>query len=667
MLNKKLYWISVFIIIIIFIIIKNYVRTESFDYPLYVVPLSDIKLNDKFWSKKLETNRTVTIPHAFEKCEKTGRIDNFAIAGGLKKSFYNGQLPFLPFDDSDVYKIIEAASYTLQTKYDPQLENYLDRIISKIAAAQEEDGYIFTGRTINPDNPTRWAGISRWSNLRYSHELYNCGHLYEAAVAHYEATGKRELFEVATKNADLLVKVFGADKKRDVSGHEEVEVGLIRLYRATGNHAYLKLAEFFINERGNYTGRESYKDFRQDHLPVIEQKTAVGHAVSGTYLYMAMADMAVPTKNYKYIEALNEIWNNMVFKQMYITGSSAAKGERFSDDYVLPNLKGYNETCAAIASILWNFRLFRLHGHTKYIDILERILFNGFLSGISLQGDKFFYSNPLSSDGVYKFNGVDIPDKDKTASRMDWFVCACCPSNVTRLIPQIPGFIYAFSNDTIYINLFMANETNIKMENNSVRLQQLTDYPWDGLVEIIVEPEKEKEFFIFLRIPGWANNKPIPSDLFRYVKQDKKKVTIKVNDEKYPVDMHNGFAKIFRSWKKGDTIQLNLPMSVRRVVSNQKIENNRGKIALEHGPIVYCFEWPDNRGHVYNLVLPDHVELNAGFNEELLGGIGVIRGKVAVLDKNEKSVEHMQELTAIPYYAWAHRGEGEMLVWIPRL
>jgi len=634
--------------VLLVIIISCSTKTTK-DYPIKPVPFTDVSFKDSFWAQRLETNRTVTVPYDFKKCEETGRIDNFAKAGGLMEGEFIG----IRFNDSDVYKVIEGASYSLSIHPDPELEKYLDELISKIAAAQEDDGYLYTTRTINPDKPARNAGDTRWSYLVSSHELYNVGHMYEAAVAFYQATGKRSFLDVALKNANLIDSVFGPGKRHDVPGHQEIEIGLAKLYRVTGEIKYLKLAKFFLDERGYEHGRKLYSDYigadyTQDHKPVIEQDEAVGHAVRAAYMYSGMADVAALTGDKDYVKAINKIWNNVVFKKLYITGGIGAQsqGEAFADNYELPNRTAYNETCAAIANMMWNHRLFLLYGDAKYIDVLERTLYNGFLSGVGMSGNEFFYPNPLESLGEHK--------------RSPWFDCSCCPTNIVRFLPSLPGYVYASKNNKIFINLFISGTGSVNLKNNLVKLTQQTNYPWDGSIKISVEPEKQDKFVIKVRIPGWAQNKPVPSDLYSYLNEIAEKASLKVNSEDQTLDLKNGFAIINRSWEKGDIIELNLPMPVRKVVAHEKVKEDAGKISLERGPIVYCAEWVDNEGHVLNLVLQKDDEFLAEKREELLNGITILNGKANVVSGSGKK---QQDFTAIPYYAWAHRGQGEMTVW----
>ena len=624
-------------------------------YLINSVPFTDVKLADEFWAPRVEMNRAVTIPFAFKQCEATGRVANFEIAGGLKEGAFCSKYPF---DDSDVFKIIEGASYALMTHPDPELEKYADELIAKIAAAQEEDGYLYTARTIDPKHlPVDWSGQERWANLYLSHELYNAGHLYEAAVAHYRATGKRNLLNVALKNADLISSVFGPGKRHGAPGHQEIEIGLVKLYRLTGKKRYLELAKFFLGERGNAKDRKLYGEYSQDHKPVSQQTEAVGHAVRATYMYSAMADVAALTGNRDYLEAINRLWENAASKKMYLTGGIGAAGgiEGFGLDYELPNASAYCETCASIGFILWNHRMFLLNGDSKYIDILERTLYNALLSGIGQSGDLFFYPNPLASFGQHR--------------RSPWFNCACCPTNVSRFIPQIPGLIYATRDDALYVNLFAAGTANLNFRGQKIRVGQETRYPWEGDVRIAISPERPAEFGLLLRIPGWALGKPVPNDLYRYLDEGNGRVTLRVNGQEIPPELSQGYAVIRRVWKNGDVVELDFPMPVRRVVAHQAVRSDEGRVALERGPVVYCAEWPDNSGLVSNLVVPDGAQLGAEKRDDFLNGIVVVRGEATALHEGRAagSVESVnQEFAAIPYYAWAHRGEGEMAVWLAR-
>jgi uncharacterized protein len=620
------------------------------DYPIKVIPFTDVRFEDTFWKKRLETNRDTTIPINFKRCEETGRIDNFVKAAGKMAGPHTG----LFFNDSDVFKVIEGASYSLALYPDKRLESYLDDLIQKIAEAQEDDGYLYTARTIDYSAVTpEKEGLTRWSNLKVNHELYNLGHMYEAAVAHYQATGRRNFLEVALKSADLVDSVFGKDKKRDVPGHQEIEMGLVKLYRLTGEERYLTLAKFFLDERGHHdNGREVYGwpdiiGYAQDHEPVTEQKEAVGHSVRAVYMYAGMADVAALTGDEAYLTALDTLFENIVSKKIYLTGGLGARhhGESFGDNYELPNATAYNETCAAIAGMFWYHRMFLLHGDGKYIDVLERTLYNGFLSGISLTGDTFFYANPLASDGQWPFN-VKVG-----ATRSPWFECSCCPPNVARLLPSVPGYVYAVKDDVLYVNLYSSNSSKVEVQGHTVLLQQGTNYPWDGTVKITVTAEQAGEFTLALRIPGWTRNEVVPSDLYSYLEPTYDSPALSVNGGATALELKQGYAHIKRRWQKGDVIELNIPMPVRRVVSHEHVKENLGKVAVERGPIVYCAEAVDNGGKALGLTLQDDVKLRTNRNENLLGGITLIQG---------------DGVTLVPYYAWSHRGTGEMTVWLER-
>jgi uncharacterized protein len=624
------------------------------DYIIKPVPFTQIKVKDSFWSKRLNTNREVTIPFAFDKSEEEGRIRNFERAAGMLDGKYEG---YMPFDDSDIYKIIEGASYSLQTDPDEKLDAYIDEIITKIAAAQEEDGYICTWKTIDPDiSPAKWLKAGpRWFDLRRSHELYNVGHMYEAAYAHYRATGKRNFLDIALKNADLIDQTFGWDKRLEVPGHQIIETGLIKLYRATGNEKYLNLSKYFLDARGRKDKRELYLDYgdhiySQDHLPVVEQNEAVGHAVRATYMYAGMVDIAALMQDPEYLAASDNLWENVVSKKLYLTGGigGSISGEAFSDNYDLPNLKAYSETCASIAMVYWNHRMFLLKGDSRYIDVLERTLYNGLIAGVSLKGDSFFYPNCLASDANFKFN-------QGAATRSTWFDCSCCPSNIIRFMPSIPDYMYAVKDNQLYVNLFVSSSSTVSVDNQEIAIKQTSNYPWDGDIKIEVNPVKKKKFNILIRIPGWANNQPLPSDLYRYLENNQNTVQLSVNNEQVLVKIDKGFAVIDREWTKGDVIELQLPMPVRRVLSHENVQANHGKIAIERGPIVYCAEGIDNGGHALNLEISDQTEFSHQYQPELLDGVTVIQGRDTKTGK---------ALKMIPYYAWSHRGVGEMAVWM---
>jgi len=622
------------------------------DYPLTPLPFTAVSVEDAFWSPRMETNRKTTLPTDFKKCEETGRIDNFAKAGGLMTGEFKGNV----YDDSDVYKIIEGASYTLAMHPDAELDTYLDGVIAKIAAAQEADGYLYTARKLlPPDKLPAQAGKQRWSNEKDSHELYNAGHLYEAAVAHFQATGKKSLLDVATRNAELIRRDFAPGRHQDPPGHEVIEIGLCKLYRATGDQKYLDLAKFLIDVRGQPDTHKLYGPHYQDHMPVAAQNEAVGHAVRAAYLYSGMADVAALTGEPPYLLAIDKIWENVVLKKLYLTGGigSNPKGEAFGNNFELPNQSAYNETCAAIANALWNERMFLLHGDAKYLDVLERVIYNGFLSGVGLAGDKFFYPNPLASDKGYE--------------RSAWFDCACCPVNVVRFMPSIAGYIYASKDRNIFVNLFIGGSAEVRLGKQMVKITQRTNYPWDGRIHITVDPEEPGAFALNVRIPGWAQGNPLPGDLYTYMKQTIDPVVLKLNGKDEALNLSKGFASINRVWHKGDVVELSLPLAIRRVLAREDVKEDAGRVALERGPLVYCVEGCDN-AHVFSLVLPDDAKLVAEQHSDLLGGITVIQGEaqLSVKDEAGKSSTRPAIMRAIPYYAWCNRGPNEMSVWLAR-
>ena len=638
---------------------------EKVDYTYKEVPFTDVHFTDNFWLPRIETIRNVTVPFAFRKCEETHRIDNFAVAAGIKEGKFNS--PY-PFDDSDVYKIMEGASYLLAVKEDNGLDAYMDSLISLIGAAQEPDGYLYTTRTIGGSTIHPWAGKKRWENERdNSHELYNVGHMYEAAVAHYQATGKRDFLDIAIKSADLLCNTFGPEegKLTVAPGHQEVEIGLVKLYRATGDRRYLDLSKFFLDARGKYDkyDRNSKDQFRsgaywQDHKAVIDQDEAVGHAVRAAYMYSAMTDVAALRNEQTYRVAVDNLWDNVTGKKMYITGGigSTRHGEAFGKNYELPNSTAYCETCASIANCMWNLRMFMLHGDAKYIDVLERSLYNAVLSGISLDGKEFFYPNVLSCD-------------ENGAERSEWFNCSCCPSNLSRFVPSIPGYVYATSDAGVYVNLYGANQAGITLGNGKrIDMSQKTSYPWEGNIELTVTPESKQEFSIMLRIPGWVDNRPVPSDLYTYMNADEKKIVIKINGEVQNAPIEKGYAVLARKWEPGDVIQLTLPMEVHKNKANDKVEADINHLSVERGPIVYCAEFADNNGAVLNYVLKSGDEFAVSPAPALFDGVNLLKGHVdrVVADKNYEVIKSVKDsLTLIPYYARSHRGNGEMTVWFP--
>ena len=642
-----------FIAVIIGIVTLFNVNAQSTDYPFQGIPFNQVKLTDSYWNSRVETNRIATIPASFSRCETTGRIQNFVNAYKKEGKF----LTIFTFDDTDIYKTIEGASFSLAVHSDVKLDKYVDSLIAIVAQAQEPDGYLYTARTINPEKPFGWAGKDRWTNESHqSHELYNSGHLFEAAAAHYLATGKKNFLNIALKNADLLTQVFGPGKRNDAPGHEIVEMGLVRLYKITGEKKYLDLAKFFIDCRGKKIDKN--RSYWQDHAPVIQQKEAVGHAVRAAYLYSGVADVAALTGNKEYLAAIDTIWDNMVSKKFYINGGIGARGdgERFGDNYELPNKTAYNETCAAIANVYWNFRMFELHGHSKYIDVLERSLYNNVLSGVSLDGKSFFYPNPLSADGTY--------------TRQEWFECSCCPTNLCRFLSSVTGYIYAQNENNIYVNLFIASSTSVKIDKKqTVEISQKSNYPWDGNIELTVNPKVKNKFSVRLRIPGWAVNQPVPSDLYSYINAQKSDYKLLVNGKEFSATEEKGYVIIDRIWKKGDKISYQLPMEIKRTISNENVVANRGLVSLERGPLLYCIESTDNDFDVNQYIIPDNANLKLMFDKEKFSGINVIQGEgIAIKSSNDNLSlsSEKKSFTAIPYNVWDNRNAAKMRVWLPR-
>jgi DUF1680 family protein len=643
------------------------------DYPFQPVPFTSVQLNDVFWAPRIETNREVTIPVAFQQCERSNRVYHFERAAKALRGepLEDTRPPGYPFDDTDLYKVIEGAAYTLSVVPDPKLDAYVDSLIAKIAAAQEPDGYLYTTRTINPKAPHRWAGTERWQLERDdSHELYNLGHLFEAAVAHYLATKKTTLLNVATRAADLLVKTFGPGKRSTWPGHQITEMALVRLYRVTGKEDYLNLAKFLIDERGpgpdpknptQFPNGERANprglDYNQAQQRVIEQSEPVGHAVRAMYMYAGMADIAALTNDEYVRRAGDRIWENLITSKLYLTGGIGAAGghEGFGKPYELPNMQAYNETCASIGMDYWNHRLFLLHGDAKYIDVMERTLYNGLISGVSLDGKTFFYPNPLESNGQH--------------ARSEWFGVACCPGNITRFMASVPGYLYATRGNDIYVNLYAGGTADITTPSGKVTVVQTTRYPWDGAVKLTLTPERAHRFTVNVRIPGWARGEAVPSDLYRFMDRGGEAAVLKVNGTTVPLSLTKGYVAVNREWRPGDVVELTLPMPVRRVVSHPDVAANRDRIALQRGPIVFAAEWADNPdGKTRNIVLPDTSTLTTEFRTDLLKGVQVIRGRAFGLSKNEDGsvAKAQQDFMAIPYATWANRGRGQMNVWLAR-
>jgi DUF1680 family protein len=587
------------------------------DYPLQPVLYSQVEIADQFWAPKIETNRTVSIQYLFRKFGERGRVDN--------------------------PRLIEAAAYMLSRRPDPELEQYVDGLIDKSVAALES----------RQSRNESGIGLS--------------GYFLEAAVAYYQATGKRRMLDAAVAAADRVDAAYGPGTKTYISGHEGLKIGLISLYRQTGDARYWRLARFFLDERGkdDYPRQGEYavdRTYAQDHLPVVRQTEAVGHAVRATYLYMPLADVAAITRTPSYAQALNHIWEDAASHKTYLIGGigSIRFHEQFGSPYELPNLSAWNETCASYGYALWNHRMFLMYQDARYIDLMERILYNGVLTGVSAKGDRFFYQNPLTSYGGYE--------------RFEWINTPCCPPNVVRLIASLGTYIYATSRtrDDLYVNLFIGSSARVKVGQNNVALKQETRYPWEGRTRIRIDPERSATFAVNVRIPGWTRNEVMPGNLYRFDDRQQDPVVLTVNGSpiKFSADTSvKGFARIARRWNAGDVIELTLPMPVRRVLADDRVKDDEGRLALVRGPLVYAAEWTDNGGRALNIVVPDGARFRSEFRSDLLNGIEIVTGTVEALDRDKDGRglrTRPHQLVAIPYYAWANRGPGEMQVWLAR-
>ena len=669
-------------------------------YPITPAPFTSVKVEaNSFWGQRLEASRKVTIPLAFSKCESEGRYTNFSNAAERMKDstkWFKVAGRGFSFDDTDPYKTIEGASYILQTYPDEQLKLYIDSVLTVIASAQEPDGYLYTARTQNPEEPHHWAGPTRWSRVEdLSHEFYNLGHMAESAVAHYQATDERTFLDIATRYADCIIREVGDGPGQAcvVPGHQIAEMALCRLYLATGEQKYLDQAKFFLDYRGKTSFRHEYS---QSHKPVVEQDEAVGHAVRAAYMYAGMADVAALTGDSAYINAIDNIWSNIVNKKLYITGGIGAthNGEAFGPNYYLPNMSAYCETCAAIGNVYVNHRLFLLHGESKYYDVLERTLYNGLLSGVSLDGGKFFYPNPLESRGQHE--------------RQAWFGCACCPSNICRFIPSLPGYVYAVKDRDVYINLFLSNTSTLNVDGKKVGITQATDYPYGDSIHIKIDENRCGEFTMKIRIPGWADSAPVPSDLYAYTIRGEGGFKYQINvgiqgtmngmsagsdirARGYSHTSNNaevqvtpdGYLNITRKWKKGDEVTIHFDMQPRFVRAHDNVEADRGLVAIERGPLVYCAEWPDNEGiDIKHVVISPEAkftlgkrDLSAFIPEERKAQLTTwgtqhittlsTEAQVAIPDTKGEPQYEKVKLTLTPYYTWAHRGRGDMKVWLP--
>ena len=634
-------------------------QTGDSGYPIGQVPFTSVKVSDSFWGQRLEASRNVTIPLAFSKCEETGRYTNFENAAHPSEEYKVGGFSF---DDTDPYKTIEGASYSLQTFPDDKLVHYIDSVLDIIAGAQEPDGYLYTARTQNPKHPHEWSGPARWVKEEdLSHELYNLGHMLESAVAHYQATGSRKFLDIAIRYADCVCREVGPGEGQAcvVPGHQIAEMGLCKLYLLTGEKKYLDEAKFLLDYRGKTEIRNVYS---QSHLPVLEQTEAVGHAVRAAYMYAGMADVAALTGDKSYIDAIDNIWDNIVTKKLYITGGIGATslGEAFGENYELPNMSAYCETCAAIGNVYVNYRLFLLHGESKYYDVLERSLYNGLISGVSLDGGRFFYPNPLESIGQHQ--------------RQPWFGCACCPSNIARFIPSLPGYVYAVDGKNVYVNLFMGNTADLSVGGKAVSLQQETEYPWDGDIAVTVNKNSAGEWAMKIRIPGWVKNQVVPSDLYFYTDDVRPSYTVTVNDEDGNGELtDDGYYTVSRKWKKGDKVRIHFDMEPRTVRANAKVDADQGFVSVERGPVVYCAEWCDNDFDVRSTLINQSpafsvsdytIEVTEGVNASYPVKCITTDAQVLDFDQSGRLSANDVKLKLIPYYAWCHRGSGNMRVWL---
>ena len=657
-------------------------KTLSNGYPFSQVPFTSVKIaHDSFWGSRLQAAREVTIPLAFSKCETEHRYKNFEMAAytlqhpghkGLETKEWNvSKFMGFSFDDTDVYKTIEGASYILQTYPDKKLKAYIDSVLDVVAAAQEPDGYLYTARTINPKHPHGWSGDKRWvKDEELSHELYNLGHMVDAACAHYQATGSTKFLDIAKRYADCVVREVGPKdgQAKVVPGHQIAEMALARLYTLTGEKKYLDEAKYLLDYRGKTKIRNPYS---QSHEPILKQSEAVGHAVRAGYMYAGIADVAALTQDSDYIKTIDRIWDNIVSKKYYITGGVGARhaGEAFGSNYELPNMTAYNETCAAISMVYLFERMFLLHGDSKYIDCLERTLYNGVISGMSMDGGRFFYPNPLSSDGKYAFNA------DNNTTRQPWFGCACCPSNLCRFIPSVPGYLYGVKDNNIFVNLFAANVSTIKVNGKDVILEETTEYPWNGDIKITVKKSNAKNANLLIRIPGWARNQVVPSDLYQFADKETPSYSVTVNGKAVEADLsaNKGYLPV-KNIRKGDVVRIHFDMPVRTVIANQKVADDKSKVAVERGPLVYCAEAADNNGEpVLRAVMGKKPTFSVVDNYSIQNTetknaqaftVKAIKTEGQILNDNADGISLKNcTLTLIPYYAWNHRGANQMNVW----
>ena len=649
-----------------------FVGTATADYPLRPVPFNEVEMTSDFWRPRLVTQRETLVPFAFERTQPG--VEHLKAArdflAGKKVEGHRAHR----FIDSDLYKVMEGAAYLLQLRRDPELEAKLDELADVIAGAQDANGYLYPSHTTGVGKAKNMMGDAPYTFVVHSHELYNVGHLYEAAIAYYQATGKRKLLDVVEKNAQHINQVFFiGDPKynngkpiRQAPGHQELELALVKLHRVTGKPLYLEMARKFLEIRGvtyvpDGEGVMS-PTYAQQHAPVTQQKEAVGHAVRATYLYSAMADVGTLTAEPGYGRALDRIWGNITNTRMHITGGlGAVHGiEGFGPQYELPNADAFNETCAAVGNVLFNYRMFLLHKDARYLDVAEVALLNNVLAAVNLEGNRFFYVNPLEADGKHPFN-------HGTAGRAPWFGTACCPSNMARLLPQVPGMTYAHDDRDVYITFYAESRTEITLDDVKVELQQQTAYPNDGEVSLVVNPAKPKQFRVLLRIPTWARKQFVPGALYRYVDTSNEAVSLTVNGEDASLQLDKGFVAIDRQWKAGDRVQLTLPMPVRISECHPAVKANQNRIALTRGPFVLCAEGVDNGGATQRFFFAKHPQVaDAEVSTKTIDAGSFLQVRIgAQAVTADKSVEN-SPLVLTPYYAWNNRGVGSMTVWFPR-
>lgn len=576
------------------------------------VNFSQVKITDNFWLPRIDKHAEVTLPACIHQCEvETQRVKNFAIAGGLEQGEFKG----LVYDDSDLYKMIEGCAYSLMNHPNPELEKKLDDIIAKIALAQQEDGYLMTYFILGNLN-------ERWTNMD-KHEMYCCGHLIEAAIAYYNATGKRSLLDVAIKYADHIDRTFGEGKKTWVPGHQEIELALVKLYRQTKDERYLKLSNWLLEQRGHGYGDWKAKDYYQDLVPVGQLSKISGHAVRAMYMFTGMADLASITKDTAYVHALDRLWDDVIYTKMYATGGigSSRKNEGFTEDYDLPNAEAYCETCASVGMVFWNQRMNMLKGDGKYVNILEKAMYNGALASISLSADRFFYVNPLEADGTHH--------------RKPWYGTACCPSQISRFLPSVGNYVYATSSDALWVNLYIASETNVNIDGMPVAIKQATNYPWEGKVQFTLNPDQKKAFTLKLHLPDWCKN-----------------YTLTVNGKECKHIEEMGYLLVDRIWQQGDEVSFDMAMPVEVVAADLRVKANTGKRCLQRGPLVYCMEEIDNPQYEKAVLLPSMNYMTA-FEQDLLNGVVTIT-----------AVNGDDTYKFIPYYAWDNREPGKMKVWV---